>query len=551
MTDHVVPRVRYGDVIGGDLVAGQHLELLRGGVVDDDERGPVPVIVHEGVVATPELFDGLDEADAHTWFRHRLQIRTMLAGRGAPRVLALLNDARHPDIPVGFVEAHAGDVRLLQLVPRHGFGRALPGTIEAQGAARLPIGICLRIARDLAEPYAVIEAVSGADTLIHVQPRDIFIGDDGMVRSLVDPSAELSRHLGGPDDYSPIPMARLAFMSPERLTGVPIDARDGMHMLGLLLFAVVVGEHPWLPDEAPTPMTLLQAMFRAPLPAVAARRPDVPTPVAQLIERLLRRRPEDRYPDWATVMAAIDDAADRTERATHAEVAAFAAALVPDAMAQTRARREAIAVLDTRALRASLPPHEYLRSVVVDVDSAAAAALAAAWQERTQPEVDAPFLGKDGQAMWGFTEQEKETTPSSARWRIDAAPVSHRAWARFCAETNRAPPTWWRGPMPPLELEELAVGGVSLHEAAAYAAHFGKVVPTDEQWQRALDQLGAARLQVGAIWEWTTTPHLSGVVVRGGRFRDSVDVVSDGSTSSWANRAGPDLGFRCVARDGL
>ena len=540
MTDHVVPRVRYGHVIGGDLVAGQHLELLRVGVVDDDERGPVPVIVHEGVVATPELFDGLDEADAHTWFRHRLQIRTMLAGRGAPRVLMRLYDARHPDIPVGFVEAHAGDVRLLQLVPRHGFGAALPGTIEAQGAARLPIGICLRIARDLAEPYAVIEAVGGADTLIHVQPRDIFIGDDGMVRSLVDPSAELR----GPDEYSPIQRARLAFMSPERLRGLPIDARDGMHMLGLLLFAVVVGEHPWLPDEAPNLVKLLQALITAPIPAVAARRPDVPTPVAQLIERLLRRRPEDRYPDWATVMAAIDDAADRTERATHAEVAAFAAALVPDAMAQTRARREAIAVLDTRALRASLPLHEHLRSVVVDVDSAAAAALAAAWQERTPPEVDAPFLGKDGQAMWGFTDE-------GPRWRIDAAPVSHRAWARFCAETNRAPPTWWRGPMPPLELEELAVGGVSLHEAAAYAAHFGKVVPTDEQWQRALDQLGAARLQVGAIWEWTMTPHLSGVVVRGGRFRDSVDVVSDGSTSSWANRAGPDLGFRCVARDGL
>jgi hypothetical protein len=158
--------------------------------------------------------------------------------------------------------------------------------------------------------------------------------------------------------------------------------------------------------------------------------------------------------------------------------------------------------------------------------------------------VDAPFLGKDGQAMWGFTDE-------GPRWRIDAAPVSHRAWARFCAETNRSPPTWWCGPMPPLELEELAVGGVSLDEAAAYAAHFGKVVPTDEQWQRALDQLGAARLQVGAIWEWTTTPHLSGVVVRGGRFRDTVDVVSDGSTTSWANRAGPDLGFRCVARDKL
>ncbi len=70
MTDHVVPRIRYGDVIGGDLVAGQHLELLRVEVVDDDERGSVPVIVHEGVVATPELLDGLDEADAHTWFRH-------------------------------------------------------------------------------------------------------------------------------------------------------------------------------------------------------------------------------------------------------------------------------------------------------------------------------------------------------------------------------------------------------------------------------------------------------------------------------------------------
>jgi hypothetical protein len=120
--------------------------------------------------------------------------------------------------------------------------------------------------------------------------------------------------------------------------------------------------------------------------------------------------------------------------------------------------------------------------------------------------------------------------------------------ARFCAHSGHAPPSSWRGHEPPPEQAARPVTQVSFDDAAAYAAFYEKALPTNDEWQRAIDAVGAARLAAGAVWEWTTTPMLHGHVVRGGRFRDRPKVPSDGQTSSWQDAAADDVGFRCVVR---
>lgn len=179
-----------------------------------------------------------------------------------------------------------------------------------------------------------------------------------------------------------------------------------------------------------------------------------------------------------------------------------------------------------------------------------------AWADRTRPDVDAPFIGRDGQGMWRVelaVEQLDDDAPipplpfpseDSLSVLFDATAVTNDAWARFCTETGRAPPSAWGAPLPQAELGELPVVNVSLDGARAYAAHFDKEVPSAGLWLAAVAALGAARAQAGGIW--TTTPMRSGHVVCGGRFRNRPHQASTGDTTSWEDGPADDLSFRCM-----
>lgn len=78
------------------------------------------------------------------------------------------------------------------------------------------------------------------------------------------------------------------YMSPEQSHGEHVDARSDLYSLGVLLYEMLTGERPFTDHN---PMAILYKHRNAPVP----RLPEPQRLLQPLIERLLAKRPEDRF----------------------------------------------------------------------------------------------------------------------------------------------------------------------------------------------------------------------------------------------------------------
>lgn len=86
------------------------------------------------------------------------------------------------------------------------------------------------------------------------------------------------------------------YMSPEQAMGKrgdQLDGRSDLYSLGIVMYQTLTGE---LPFKADTTMEMLIAHLQQPAPNVRAVRPElhIPDPIAQIVMRLLEKKPEHR-----------------------------------------------------------------------------------------------------------------------------------------------------------------------------------------------------------------------------------------------------------------
>jgi serine/threonine protein kinase len=75
--------------------------------------------------------------------------------------------------------------------------------------------------------------------------------------------------------------------------------RSDLYSLGIILYELAIGTRPF---DGDTPFATLYQHRNAPLPAL----PDQLRDLTPLFERLLAKRPQDRFPDAATAVREID-----------------------------------------------------------------------------------------------------------------------------------------------------------------------------------------------------------------------------------------------------
>jgi eukaryotic-like serine/threonine-protein kinase len=94
-----------------------------------------------------------------------------------------------------------------------------------------------------------------------------------------------------------------AYMSPEQVTGAPLDPRTDIFSLGVLLYEALTGTRPFQGRTAGEVFAKIRDGLYAPLNKVA---PEVPKPLVNIVKRALEVRTQNRYPDAAAMRRELD-----------------------------------------------------------------------------------------------------------------------------------------------------------------------------------------------------------------------------------------------------
>jgi eukaryotic-like serine/threonine-protein kinase len=168
---------------------------------------------------------------------------------------------------------------------------------------RLSPAQAARLGRDVASAleYAHARGIVHRD----VKPANLLFDEHGIVRVA---DFGLARALAEASWTEPAGamFGTARYASPEQAIGAQLDARSDLYSLALVLVESVTGRLPFASD---TPIGTLAARTQRPLPA-----PPELGPLAAVVERAGQIEPEDRYPDAATMGAALADAADALPR---------------------------------------------------------------------------------------------------------------------------------------------------------------------------------------------------------------------------------------------
>jgi serine/threonine-protein kinase len=94
-----------------------------------------------------------------------------------------------------------------------------------------------------------------------------------------------------------------SYMSPEQVTGAPVDPRTDLFSLGVLLYEALSGARPFQGRTAGEVFARIRDGKYTPLHKVA---PHVPKPLVRIIHRCLEVKPQRRFPDAAALRRELD-----------------------------------------------------------------------------------------------------------------------------------------------------------------------------------------------------------------------------------------------------
>ncbi len=153
---------------------------------------------------------------------------------------------------------------------------------------RLTAESALAIGTQLAEALAVAHE----QQIIHrdIKPQNLLVDDEGVLKVMDFGLARLVERSEGLTQGGFV-VGTPRYMAPEQLLGGDVDARSDLFAAGIVLYECLTGRTPF---EASNPLAVIGRMLDGHPPAIRELAPDVPPPLAAVVERLLQREPKDR-----------------------------------------------------------------------------------------------------------------------------------------------------------------------------------------------------------------------------------------------------------------
>jgi serine/threonine-protein kinase len=210
-------------------------------------------------------------------------------------------------------------------------------------AARIVCQICagLHAAHELKTDDGVALGLVHRD----VSPQNILITSDGLAK-VVDFGVAKYAGRGVAETKAGELRGKVPYMAPEHVMGQSVDRRADVFALGVLLYQLVSGEHPFLADDD----RLTLARISSPVPAAPLKKhvPSLPDAVGDIVAAALAKNPRARTATAADLMRALERALPECALQSSNQLIADHMRETVGEQIETRARelREALTAID-------------------------------------------------------------------------------------------------------------------------------------------------------------------------------------------------------------
>ncbi|WP_425613734.1 serine/threonine-protein kinase PknK [Anatilimnocola sp. NA78] len=163
-------------------------------------------------------------------------------------------------------------------------------TLKAHAASKLDIPVVCRLIRQAANALAAAHAAG----VVHrdIKPENLMVRADGYVKVLdfglarrlptLNPNAGAASH----DTWPGAVMGTVSYMSPEQARGAPLDGASDIFSLGIVLYWLIAGEHPF---QQATSFETLHAIANGQPAPVSRLNPAAPAALEGLLEGMLQK----------------------------------------------------------------------------------------------------------------------------------------------------------------------------------------------------------------------------------------------------------------------
>jgi len=203
----------------------------------------------------------------------------------------------------------------------------------------VPIGVAVRIVMQAcAGLHAAHELSENGKPLglVHrdVSPQNILVTYDGVTK-VVDFGVAKATALGEGATRAGQLKGKVSYMAPEQVRGQPIDRRVDVFAMGIVLYALTTGKHPFRKESegatlfaitSPEPVTLPQEIV-----------PSYPVALQQIVLKALEKDRDRRFASASELLRALDQALPAHERSSDQEVGEFVGKLFAEQREHARA----------------------------------------------------------------------------------------------------------------------------------------------------------------------------------------------------------------------
>src|SRR4051794_20684891 len=202
---------------------------------------------------------------------------------------------------------HAGIVQIYEVGEDHGVhyiaqeyvtGRNLGEVTRSTGS------LSPQLTLDILRQVTAALGKASSEGIVHrdIKPENILLARSGEVKVADFGLARVQGDGGANFTQIGVTMGTPLYMSPEQIEGHALDSRSDIYSLGVTAYHMLAGQPPFTGD---TPLSVAIQHLNSVPPPLASRRPDVPPRLAQVVERMMAKKPSERFGDPAELLAEL------------------------------------------------------------------------------------------------------------------------------------------------------------------------------------------------------------------------------------------------------